>query len=124
MNRVDVYLDTGLDPEELKAVLVTLKGEENEDETVQLTGTIGDIDVGESLILMTDDGDRCVNFSASGTEVFETGLDEEGSVIFNQQDVDALMSGQRANVFGEVNSDGCLKAHTIIYEVEALIQPI
>jgi hypothetical protein len=118
LNQVDGYLDTGEDPEELKAVLVMLRGEESADDSVQLTGTISDIDSGDSLILMTDDGDRCVNFSAAGTEVFETGLDEDNNVIFDQQDVDALRVGQKANAFGEEHSDGCLNANTIIYEAE------
>ncbi len=124
VNQVDGYLDTGVDPEELKAVLLMLKDEEIEDRQTQLTGVIGDMEPGESLILMTDDGDRCVSFSAAGTEVFETSQDEAGNVLFEQRDVNALMSGQFANAFGEPEIEGCLQAHTIIYESGASIQPL
>ena len=77
-----------------------------------------------NLTLMTDEGDRCVNFDNVETEVFETSLDEDGNIIFSQMSVFSLMSGQIANVFGTEN-DGCLYADTIIYENDgAVIQPI
>jgi hypothetical protein len=117
-NQVDGYLDTGASPDELKAVLVMLDMNDDEESSIQLSGTIGDITPLESLILITDDGDRCVNFSEGGTEVFETDQDGEENILFNQMGASALMSGQIANAFGKENVEGCLNADTIIYEEE------
>lgn len=124
MNQVDGYNDTGKTPEELKAVLVMLGIDDEQEDRAQLSGTIGDLSPGESFILMTDDGDRCVNFNEERTEVFETSQDQDGNIIFNQETVSALMSGQTANAFGEESGEGCLEADTIIYEEEATVQPI
>jgi hypothetical protein len=124
LNQVDAYTDAGTSPEVLKAVLVMLKMGDDSESPAQLAGTIGGIEPGESLVLITDTGDRCVDFSEGDTEVFEISQDEEGNV-FSRMTVSALMSGQIANAFGKEESEGCLKAHTIIYEEdEATIQPI
>lgn len=102
----------------LMAFLVIVEPSDDEAaERVQLSGTIGVVD-GESLTLLTDLGDRCVVFDDSSTDVFVTGLDEGGGIVFSESSVTGLAAGQRADAFGEQNSEGCLAADTLIIELE------
>ena len=93
----------------------------------QLTGNISNVDIDfdnelSNLTLMTDAGDRCVNFDNVETEVFETSLDDD-KINFDQKSVFSLREGQKADVFGTENN-GCLDAETIIYEQGAKIDPV
>ena len=131
LNKVDAYADAASKPPvDPKAVLVMLGLDDPLNPLDQLTGVIGAVDVDfldnelSNLMLLTDEGDRCVNFDNVETEVFETRL-EDDNINFDQKSVFSLRSGQKANVFGTENSSGCLDAETIIYEDEgAVIQPI
>ena len=131
LNKVDAYADaTSKPPVDPKAVLVMLGLDDPSNPLDQLTGVIGTVDVDlldnelSNLMLLTDEGDRCVNFDNLETEVFETRL-EGDNINFDQKSVFGLRSGQKANVFGTENPSGCLDAETIIYEDEgAVIQPI
>lgn len=124
LNKVDAYAG----PVDLKAVLVMLGLNEPLNPLDQLTGNIGNVDIDfdndlSNLTLMTDSGDRCVNFDNVETQVFETSLDGD-KINFDQKSVYGLRVGQKADVFGTEN-DGCLDAEIIIYEdQEAETQPI
>ncbi|NND66315.1 MAG: hypothetical protein HKN19_01895, partial [Halioglobus sp.] len=112
VNVVDGFVtDAGL-----MAVLVIIEPSD-EEEREQLSGTIGVLE-GESLSLLTDAGDRCVVFDDSATDVFVTGLDEDNNIVFTESSVAGLEEGQRADAFGEQNSEGCLEADTLIIETE------
>ena len=93
-----------------------LGSEESLSERGQLAGVIGDLTSSTSLILLTDSGDRCVNFDDNVTEVFKTNQDGEGNVIFSQMETSDLKIEQKANAFGTENEEGCVAASTIIYE--------
>ena len=132
LNKVDAYADPASKPPvDPKAVLVMLGLDDPLNPLDQLTGVIGAVDVDfpdnerSNLMLLTDTGDRCVNFDNVETEVFETRL-EDDNINFDQKSAFSLRSGQKANVFGTENlTSGCLDAETIIYEDEgAVIQPI
>jgi len=130
VNEVDAYDDTEGKTGDLKAVLVMLGLEDPLNPLDQLTGIIGVVDFDlnnnelSNLTLMTDEGDRCVNFDNVKTEVYETSLDKNDGITFSQMSVFSLKSGQKANVFG-TEKDGCVDADTIIYETDgAFILPI
>ena len=122
LNKVDAFADPESDPPiDPKAVLVMLDLNDPLSLLDQLTGTISGVDIDffdnelSNLTLMTETGDRCINFDNVETEVFETGLDDDDNIYFHQKSVFSLMSGQKADVFGTENN-GCLDAETIIYE--------
>jgi len=111
-------------PIELKAALVILDIKASQ---AQLIGTIGTVaDDFSSMILQTDSGDRCVliDRSISGTQVFETSLDDDDTIDFDQKAASDLGGGQTANVFGDSDVTGCLKAETIIYEAKGAFIPV
>jgi hypothetical protein len=108
---------------ELKAALIILDIKATQ---LQLIGTIGTIaDDFSSMILLTDSGDRCVliDTRAAGTQIFETSLGSDDTIHFDQKAASDLRSGDTANVFGDSDVTGCLKAETIIYEVEGASIP-
>lgn len=119
--RVNGVFQAGLD--ELKAALVILDIEASQS---QLIGTIGAVaDDFSSMALLTDSGDRCVliDTGSGGTQVFETSLDDDDTIQFDQKEASDLRSGYTANVFGYTDITGCLDAETIIYEVEVAFIP-
>ena len=129
LNKVDAYADAeSKPPVDPKAVLVMLGLDEPLNPLDQLTGIITSVDtdfVTSSSLVLTDTvlGDRCVNFNLE-TEVFETSLDDDDKINFDQKSVISLREGQKADVFGTENH-GCLDADIIIYENDgAVIQPI
>jgi hypothetical protein len=132
LNQVDAYADADSEPPvNPKAVLVMLGLDEALNPLDQLIGTISDVDIdfanetsSLTLVLDTGPGDRCVNFDNVETQVFETSIDENNRVSFEQKSVFSLSENQKADVFGtELN--GCLNAEIIIYEdEEAEIAPI
>jgi len=75
---------------------------------------------------LTDIGDRCVPIDSriSGTQIFVTSLGGDDTIQFDQKVASDLRSGQMANVFGNSDNAGCLKAVTIIYEVEGPTIPV
>ena len=91
----------------------------------QLVGTIGSVETDYSgMILQADSGDRCVVFK-SGVRVFETSLDADNNISFEQRTVFDLAAGQMADVFGDENiTTGCLEAETVIYEEMVVPQPL
>jgi hypothetical protein len=112
-NRVDGFNEDGT----LKAVLVVLDLEEpDSSERSRLTGIVVIEDPASHLTLITDEGDRCVNFHAEDTGVFVSSDDEDDNIIFSEAEVSSLDDGQRATAFGVQNSEGCLDADTIIRE--------
>lgn len=122
LNKVDAYADpNSVPPTDPKAVLVMLGLNDPLTLLDRLSGTIGDVDIdyfdnqASNLTLLTGTGDRCVRFDNVETEIFETGLDDDGHIYFRQKSVFGLRSGQQADVFGTEDS-GCLDAETIIYE--------
>ncbi len=103
---------------DLRAALIILDVEATQ---LQLIGSIGTVaDDFSSMTLQTDIGDRCVliDTRTSGTQIFETSLGDDDTIQFDQKAASDLKSGQMANVFGDSGITGCLKAETIIYEVE------
>ncbi|GMQ88629.1 MAG: hypothetical protein BMS9Abin09_0058 [Gammaproteobacteria bacterium] len=109
---------------DLKAALITLDVKATQ---LQLIGTIGTVaDDFSSMTLLTDIGDRCVliDTRTSGTQIFETSLGDDDTIQFDQMAASDLKSGQMANVFGDSDITGCLKAETIIYEVEGATIPV
>jgi len=135
LNKIDAYNDIDIvnKTEDLKAVLVMLGLDNPLNPLDQLTGNISNVNIDfdnemSNLTLTVAAkaaaGDRCVNFDNVETEVFETSLDGENNINFEQKSVFSLRAGQKADVFGTINN-GCLDAETIIYEdEEAEIQPI
>ena len=111
--RVDGVFQSNTD---LKAALVVLR---KAHVMAQLTGTVASVadDYG-SLVLMTDSGDRCVSVPPTA-RVFETALDADDTIVFEQRTAFDLAGGQKADVFGNEQADGCLAADTIIYEEPA-----
>jgi hypothetical protein len=118
VNQVDGFVATEDDAEVIRAAMIMLTlNEDDEDERNQFTGIIGVLEA-ESLTLLTDGGDRCVLLEDGDTDIFESN-DAGGSLVFSEQSVDSLTSGQSADVFGELNDQGCLEADTIIYQAES-----
>jgi hypothetical protein len=118
VNQVDGFVTTEDDAEVIRAAMIMLTlNEDDEDERNQFTGIIGVLEA-ESLTLLTDGGDRCVLLEDGDTDIFESN-DAGGSLVFSEQSVDSLTSGQSADVFGELNDQGCLEADTIIYQAES-----
>ena len=118
INQVDGYVATEGDAEVIRAAMIMLsEDDDSEDERSQYTGTIGVLE-SESLTLITDEGDRCVLFNAGDTAVFESN-DAGGGLVFSEQSIASLANGQNADVFGELNHEGCLEAETIIYQAES-----
>ena len=119
--RVDGMFDTTSG--KLKSALIIL---DIDALLTQLTGTIGSVETDYSgMILQADSGDRCVVFR-NGMRVFETYLDDENNISFEQRLVFDLAAGQMADVFGSENTvTGCLEAETVIYEKEMVVpQPL
>ena len=114
INQVDGFVATEGDSEVLRAAMILLAEDEEDDDRSQVTGTIGVID-SESLTLLTDEGDICVAFEEGDTAVFES-ADDGGVLVFSEQTLDSLVSGQRIDAFGEMSEEGCLEADTIIYQ--------
>ncbi len=109
---------------DLRAALIILDVDATQ---LQLIGSIGTVaDDFSSMILLTDSGDRCVliDTRTSGTQIFETSLGDDDTIQFDQKAASDLRSGQMANVFGDSDITGCLKAETIIYEVGGASVPV
>jgi hypothetical protein len=118
-NRVDGFVSGEGESEVLRAVLVMLDLDEvGEGSSAgnQLVGIIGDMGPGSSLILITDDGDRCVIFNDEDTRFFDSSLGSDGTNVFSEVSASSLATDRRANTFGVENSEGCLAADTIILE--------
>ena len=111
-------------PVELKAALAIF---DTSAKQTQLIGTIGTVSGDfSSMTLQTGGGDRCVLIDTrpAGTQIFETSLGSDNSIDFDQKTAADLRSGHTANVFGEADVTGCLKAETIIYEVQGASTPV
>jgi hypothetical protein len=90
-----------------------------------LSGLIGYVapDFSE-MTLQTGTGDRCVTITAA-TSVFETELEADNSISFEQKSASDLEAGQTADAFGDNGPDGCLHADTIIFEDDDVqVQPV
>ncbi|HED16469.1 MAG TPA: DUF4382 domain-containing protein [Gammaproteobacteria bacterium] len=118
---VPTRVDGIFDPKfgDLKSALVIL---DIDALLTQLTGTISSVETDYSGMTLIDFvvGDRCVVFS-SGMRVFETYLDDDGNISFEQRQVYDLAADLTADVFGNENEiTGCLEAETIIYEAQVV----
>lgn len=121
--QVDGVFDVKPNQGDLKSTLIIL---DTGIFQTQLVGVIGSVESDFSgLNLLAEAGDRCVTFNP-GMRVFETSLDADNTISFEQRTRLSLAAGQVADVFGDENTtSGCLEADTIIYEEDgAVIQPI
>ena len=101
------------DPDVLRTALIILDLVPHGDEV--LRGEIATLnDMG--FVLMTDGGDRCVEFD-DDLEIFLISPDEGDGIISERGTVEDLMAGQSVDVYGDEESDGCFEAETIIVDL-------
>lgn len=107
-----------IDPAEIKAAVIVITVDESHLSN-QLTGTIASVeDDFSSIVLITEPGaaSRCVN--VENAKVFLTELNDENTIVLEEKQASDLAGGQLADVFGDEEVNGCLKAHTVIYQQE------
>ena len=107
-----------IDPAEIKAAVIVITVDESHLSN-QLTGTIASVeDDFSSIVLITERGaaSRCVN--VEDAKVFLTELNDENTIVLEEKQASDLADGQLADVFGDEEVNGCLKAHTVIYQQE------
>ncbi|MBT8066895.1 MAG: DUF4382 domain-containing protein [Gammaproteobacteria bacterium] len=101
------------DPDVLRTALIVLDlvpvGEEI------LRGEIATLD-DRGFVLMTDAGDRCVEFD-DDLEIFLISPDEGDGIRSERGTVADLAAGQSVDVYGDEESDGCFEAETIIVDL-------
>lgn len=99
------------DPDTLRAALIVIRSESGE---VALEGEVLTVDVaGNSLVMSTGTGDRCVN--APEAEVFL--VSDTDGLSSSRSSLADLTTGQAVTVFGSEGTDGCLVATTILAEL-------
>ena len=107
------------DPDVLRTALIVLDLVPLGDEV--LRGEIATLD-DRGFVLMTDTGDRCVEFD-DDAEVFLISPDEGDGIRSERGTVADLVAGQSVDVYGDEESDGCFEAETIIVDLTVDVVP-
>jgi len=107
------------DPDLLRAALLIVDFDDEAEDL--LRGVVADVDPGAGILYLTVDGaERCVDADEADIFVVETDEDQFLSVRVELED---LIPGQRADVFGQDRFDGCFDAETIIADAVADDRP-
>ena len=101
------------DPDVLRTALIVLEIAPEGDEV--LRGEIATVH-DDGLVLMTDQGDRCVE-TEDDTEIFLIRPDEGNGIRSERGRLEDLAPGQSVDVYGEEEDDGCFEAETVIVDL-------